>query len=341
MAMAPNLLTADMKIETAGPEGEQEAAVRQLDALLTKMNIEIPKEVPGEVDVSKLKPDLKIEKLEVFSEAPAPGLNPTSGEFRGTLAELKEQGRLAEQSVAVQAASKQAAVGRYTRMAEVVTPETALATAPSVEMADQSAQAGVAARKRTDPTAAHSTIGVDGTFAAAHPSTHDAKGVDPTPQQPLHTVPELHTRIGTMAQNGGGKMTVSLSPPELGKVEVEVLTRGKRVEIRMASENVTAKTALESGLGDLRRSLEGQNLQLTHTHVRIGNETASGFSGFQQQFAGGSNGFHAQRDERGAGDPRSQMQGGFARRNAGGIAAVEAAVARPSLTGAGRVDVRI
>ena len=62
-------------------------------------------------------------------------------------------------------------------MAETTAPEMASATAPSVEMADQPGQPGETARKRTNPTDANSTLGIDGTLAAARAQSHDAKEV--------------------------------------------------------------------------------------------------------------------------------------------------------------------
>ena len=64
-----------------------------------------------------------------------------------------------------------------------------------------------------------------------------------------------------MVHHGNGKMTVSLNPPDLGQVEIHVTTRGKNVEISMKSEHDFAKSAIESSLGDLKASMEAQDLK--------------------------------------------------------------------------------
>ena len=136
-------------------------------------------------------------------------------------------------------------------------------------------------------------------------------------------------------------MTVALTPPELGKVEVEVTTRGKHVEIKMTSDNQMAKSVLESGLGDLRKQLEGQNLQLSHTEVQVSHDHFSSgnqhqasqhfFSQHQQQ--GGS---HSPRDERG-----SSFGNAFHRAPPKPIERVSSVAARRVAALPGRVDVRI
>jgi flagellar hook-length control protein FliK len=83
-------------------------------------------------------------------------------------------------------------------------------------------------------------------------------------------VPELMEKVSSMASQGGGRMTVSLHPPELGRVEIDVSSRGGRVEIDLRSENDMAKAVLESALGDLTQSLQLQDLNVTRLEVHSG-----------------------------------------------------------------------
>ena len=67
-------------------------------------------------------------------------------------------------------------------------------------------------------------------------------------------------------------MTVSLNPPSLGHVEIQVTTRGKNVEIQMRSETNLAKTTLESQLGELRHSMQVQDLNLSKLEVQVSHD---------------------------------------------------------------------
>lgn len=99
------------------------------------------------------------------------------------------------------------------------------------------------------------------------------------PKPKAMTVPEVVEHVKTLAQDGGGEMTVSLSPPELGRVDIKVSTRGNRVEIEMRSENAFAKGLLESSLGELRQSLEQQDLNLARVDVTTGHGIGFSFPG--------------------------------------------------------------
>ena len=112
------------------------------------------------------------------------------------------------------------------------------------------------------------------------------------------TVPELFSKVESMVHNGGGKMTVSLTPPHLGKVEIQVTTRGKKVEIAINSQNDLAKSVLESKLGDLKHSLHSHDLQLSKVEVQVGKDLARpsgsfGGSSFAN-LAGGNNAYQQQ-----------------------------------------------
>jgi len=83
------------------------------------------------------------------------------------------------------------------------------------------------------------------------------------------TVPQMFSKVEAMIHQGGGRMTVSLTPPHLGQVEIQVTTRGKKVEIEMRPENDMAKSALESSLTDLKQSLHAKDLVLSKMDVQV------------------------------------------------------------------------
>jgi hypothetical protein len=77
----------------------------------------------------------------------------------------------------------------------------------------------------------------------------------------------VFTHVEDLAQKGGGKMTLQLDPPEMGRLTIEVTTKGKQVEVAIRADNESTRSLLENGMGDLRLSLQSQDLQLTHTEV--------------------------------------------------------------------------
>lgn len=101
-------------------------------------------------------------------------------------------------------------------------------------------------------------------------------------------VPEVFHKVESMVHQGGGKMTLVLSPPELGQVEIHVSTKGKNVEVSVKSDNDFAKMAIEGQVADLQQSLQSQDLNLSKIEVHVSREMDPSFmenqySGFSRQ----------------------------------------------------------
>jgi len=91
-------------------------------------------------------------------------------------------------------------------------------------------------------------------------------------------IPELLTHVETLARQGGGTMTVTLNPPELGQVQVEVTTRGKQVQVELTSDSDFAKSVLESKLGELKASIQTHDLVVSKLEVNIDRDLGKQFS---------------------------------------------------------------
>lgn len=149
--------------------------------------------------------------------------------------------------------------------------------------------------------------------------------------------PELFQKVETMVHKGGGRMTLSLTPPELGQVEIEVTTKGRNVEVSVKSDNDFAKAAIESQVADLQQSLQEHDLNLSKMEVQVSREMDPSF--LENQFGGFSK----------QGNFYQQSQG-FSQdslyRKSWDLAAEEASplpvsMMQKSQTGNGRVDIRI
>jgi len=187
------------------------------------------------------------------------------------------------------------------------------------------------------------TVDFDG-VSASRPmvSSPVSQMVEAKPEAKGTTVNELFQKVETMFHQGGGKMTVHLSPPELGQVQIQVSSRGKRVEIEMKSDNDFAKSVLESKLGDLRQTLQSQDLVLSKMEVHVSRESSafgeSNLGNFSQgsgTFQNSSHGFtENKQQERGFNQSRSSQPARFS-------PAPIAPTRVGNSMGNGRVDVRI
>lgn len=157
------------------------------------------------------------------------------------------------------------------------------------------------------------------------------------------TVPELFQNVETMIRTGGGKMTVHLSPPELGDVQIQVTARGKNVEVEMTSDNDQTKSILENGLNDLKSSMHSLDLVLHKMEVHVNRETSLMGEG---QFAAFTQGQPQQSFTQGSMDQRQQQNQGrsFAPGvNQSTLSRVTAPVSafRPMAASSRGVDIRI
>lgn len=75
-------------------------------------------------------------------------------------------------------------------------------------------------------------------------------------------------RIGWLAEQKVGHAHVSISPPDLGQIEVKLQLEGDRVHATFASAHAEVRHALENSIPRLREMLGDSGLQLAHADVR-------------------------------------------------------------------------
>ena len=132
-------------------------------------------------------------------------------------------------------------------------------------------------------------------------------------------------------------MTVSLNPPELGQLQIQVQTKGNQVAIEIISESEAARAALEGHVNALRSSLGNQDLVLTRMDVQVNNEP------FSQQGSGQSfqnmGGSHA-RDSSGNGEQGNSFTENRQQMRSHSASVVEAEPA-PVTASSGRVNMTV
>jgi flagellar hook-length control protein FliK len=70
-------------------------------------------------------------------------------------------------------------------------------------------------------------------------------------------------------RQGGGALTMKLSPASLGEVRIEMSMQGGRVSLQFDVGNIAAYEAIKGQLGELKHSLEqrGMTVERVETHV--------------------------------------------------------------------------
>jgi flagellar hook-length control protein FliK len=107
----------------------------------------------------------------------------------------------------------------------------------------------------------------------------------------------VHTRQGLL--NGPGRMKITLNPPHLGTINMDVLVRNNKVEVVMIASNQEVQQVLKSHADQLKNALQGQGLKVDGFDVMLsGNQGERGYRFSSGNFSNnGSGGGSGSREE--------------------------------------------
>jgi flagellar hook-length control protein FliK len=268
----PKIQTVDWKalgLTQATPESIQSQGwdVQQVERLFAERQVDMPQSESGKlalpVDAKVLSVQSQPEKVQAFQQQPLTAHQP--------IIQMSEVQRKAETSVPASG------------MRAEVAPETVVKEGPAAKVelknrvkpetnanSDYSLLSSIAGDSGNPPVKAETAVTASAQILEATAPKDAGK-------------PQWVSSAETMASQGGGKMTIALSPPELGKVEIEVITRGKNVSVEMRSESEGAKKILQGGMSDLKSALMGHDLVLQRSEVKVATLERSSFDGFNSQ----------------------------------------------------------
>lgn len=119
----------------------------------------------------------------------------------------------------------------------------------------------------------------------------------------------VENSIKFLMTNGESRVTMQLQPPELGKVEVELLIKDNQVTAKINTENIAVKEVILNNLDQLKSNLENAGTGVDKFEVEVG-----GFKNhFDQHFSGDGSGSNGKKENGNEGggveDPNEPMPG--------------------------------
>jgi flagellar hook-length control protein FliK len=78
-------------------------------------------------------------------------------------------------------------------------------------------------------------------------------------------------------------VVLSLQPPQLGTLDLDVAVQDNRVKMVMLADNQEVKQMLQAGMDDLRNALQDKGFQIDRMEVLVQNRPDSAGSDFWQQ----------------------------------------------------------
>lgn len=94
-----------------------------------------------------------------------------------------------------------------------------------------------------------------------------------------------------LLRDGSGRMVLTLQPPRLGTLDLDVVVQDNRVKMVMLADNQEVKQLLQAGMDDLRNALQDKGFEIDRLEVLVQNRPDQDGAGFWQEagFARGEN----------------------------------------------------
>ncbi len=124
----------------------------------------------------------------------------------------------------------------------------------------------------------------DVSAGAATVSVLPGRGTDSAaaarPQAVMSQVLDGATQI---LRDGSGRVTLTLQPPRLGTLDLDVVVQDNRVKMVMLADNQEVKQMLQAGMEDLRNALQDKGFQIDRLEVLVQNRPDDAGSNFWQE----------------------------------------------------------
>jgi flagellar hook-length control protein FliK len=177
------------------------------------------------------------------------------------------------------------------------TPDGGEKAAPAVSSADAMKQESASlAEGQQDKLAAAGSLKKQGATGGKNPEVRDVsagagtfsvlpgRGIDNAaaarPQAVMSQVLDGATQI---LREGSGRVTMTLQPPRLGTLDLDVVVQDNRVRMVMLADNQEVKQMLQAGMDDLRNALQDKGFQIDRLEVLVQNRPDDAGSNFWQQ----------------------------------------------------------
>jgi flagellar hook-length control protein FliK len=121
-----------------------------------------------------------------------------------------------------------------------------------------------------------------GTGTISAPS--QGRGIEnPVPVRPQAVMSQVLDGATQILRNGSGRMVMSLLPPQLGTLDLDVVVQNNRVKMVMMADSQEVKQLLQAGMDDLRNALQDKGFQIDRLEVLVQNRPDDAGSNFWQE----------------------------------------------------------
>jgi len=115
-------------------------------------------------------------------------------------------------------------------------------------------------------------------------SVLQGRGTDnPVPVRPQAVVSQVLDGATQILRDGNGRVVLTLQPPQLGTLDLDVVVQDNRVRMILLADNQEVKQMLQAGMEDLRNALQDKGFQIDRMEVLVQNRPDNAGSDFWQK----------------------------------------------------------
>jgi flagellar hook-length control protein FliK len=92
---------------------------------------------------------------------------------------------------------------------------------------------------------------------------------------------QIEDGAANMVKRGSGRIVITLEPPNLGTLNMDVRVHNDAVRMILIADNHDVKQVLHTNLDQLKTALQGQGLNIDRFEVLVQERTYDGNPGFQ------------------------------------------------------------
>jgi flagellar hook-length control protein FliK len=111
----------------------------------------------------------------------------------------------------------------------------------------------------------------------------DRAAGSPSAVRPQAVLSQVLDGTVEVLRNGSGRVAMTLQPPRLGTLDLDVAVKDNRVTMIMLADNQEVKQMLQSGMEDLRNALQDRGFQIDRLEVLVQNRPDDAGAGFWQE----------------------------------------------------------
>ena len=177
------------------------------------------------------------------------------------------------------------------------TPDGGEKAAPAVSSTDAMKQEFASlAEGQQDKLAAAGSMKKQGATGGTNPEMRDVsagagmfsvlpgRGIDnAAPARPQAVMSQVLDGATQILREGSGRVTMTLQPPRLGTLDLDVVVQDNRVKMVLLADNQEVKQMLQAGMEDLRNALQDKGFQIDRLEVLVQNRPDDAGSNFWQE----------------------------------------------------------